>query len=123
MAKKPGRSVLCIGSDAVNLNLRCALLKREGWTVFSSCTGHEGIISFGQEAVDAVVVDLNDDGAEAALITGELKRLRPDIPVVILVPEGRALANGATKQADAVVVKSKEALTLVDALKGLFSEQ
>lgn len=70
-----------------------------------------------------VVVDLDDDGTEAALITGELKRLRPEVPVIILVTDEKALANGATQQASAVVVKSREARSLIEALKELFPAQ
>ena len=117
--KRRGHSVLCIGNDPVNLNLRCSLLKEHGWNVLSSGSGHEGVIRFGQEVVDVVVVDLDDDGTEAALITGELKRLRPEVPVIILVGEVEALANGATQQADRVVVKSQEAHRLIDALKAV----
>ena len=115
--------MLCIGNDPVHLNLRCSLLKEHGWNVLSSGSGHEGVIRFGQEVVDAVVVDLNDDGTEAALITGELKRLRPEVPVIILVTDEKALANGATQQANAVVVKSQEAGMLIGALKALLPAQ
>jgi DNA-binding NarL/FixJ family response regulator len=98
------------------LNLRCSLLKEHGWIVLSSGSGHDGVTQFIQKMVDAVVLDLNDDGSEAALITGELKRLRPGVNVVILVPDEEALAPGATEQADAVILKSQEAVSLVDAL-------
>jgi hypothetical protein len=67
-----------------------------------------------------VVIDLDDDGAEAALITGELKRLRPALPVIILVTDASKLANGATQQANSVVMKSEEARELIGALEGLF---
>jgi CheY-like chemotaxis protein len=100
----------------VALNLRCSLLKEHGWTVQSSGGGHEGILLFQREKVDAVVLDLNDDGAEAALITGSLKRLRPEIPVVMLIGDAGKLAPGATKQADAVVAKAEESARLHDAL-------
>jgi hypothetical protein len=90
----------------VNLNLRCSLLKEHGWNVPSAGSGHEGVIRFGQEKVDAV-------------ITGELKRLRPPVPVIIVVTDARTLVNGATQQANAVDVKAQEALTLIDALKAL----
>jgi DNA-binding NarL/FixJ family response regulator len=69
--------------------------------------------------VDVVVLDFNDDGSESALIASELKRLRPRIPIAILVAEGKPLVHGATQQADAVVVKSEENLRLVDALRRL----
>lgn len=115
---KRGNSVLCIGNDPVNLNLRCSLLKQHGWRVLSSGSGHEGILRFGKGVVNAVVVDLNDDGTEAALIIGELKRLRPEVPV-ILVKEENSLARGATQQASAVVLKSQESVKLISALKAV----
>jgi len=99
--------------------LRCSLLKEHGWNVLSAGSGHEGVIRFSQEQVDAVVLDLDDGGAEAALIAGELKRLRKEVPVIILLTAGKALANGATQQANAVIEKSEEALTLIDALRAL----
>jgi hypothetical protein len=67
--------------------------------------------------VDVVIVDLDGDGSEAALITGERKRLRPEVPVIILVTDEKALANGATQQANAVVLKSQETPSWLGALK------
>lgn len=116
--KRRGKTVLCIGNDPVNLNLRCSLLKEHGWNLLSSGNGHEGVIRFAQEVVDAVVVDLNNDGAESALIVSELKRLRPEIPVILLTTAGSP-AEEATQQADVVIAKSQEASRLVDALKAL----
>jgi CheY-like chemotaxis protein len=119
VTKRRRNSVLCIGNDPVHLNLRCSLLKEHGWNVLSSGSGHEGVIRFSQDIVDVVVVDLNDDGTEAALIAGELKRLRPEVPVILVVTDGKTLAPGATQQADAVVVKAEEAFNLIDALKAV----
>jgi CheY-like chemotaxis protein len=116
--KRRGKTVLCIGNDPVHLNLRCSLLKEHGWNVLSSGSGHEGVIRFGHEVVDAVVVDLNGGGAESALITGELKRLRPEIPVILLTTGGSP-AKEAIQQANVVILKSEEASRLVDALKAL----
>jgi CheY-like chemotaxis protein len=113
------KSVLCIGNNPVPLNLRCTLLKESGWEVFSSGSGHEGVRRFGQESVDAVVIDLNDGGAEAALITGELKRLQPKVPIVLLIDDETKLAPGATKQADATVAKADESRVLLEILSAL----
>jgi CheY-like chemotaxis protein len=116
---RPGMVVLCIGSEAVSLNLRCSLLKQNGWKVLSSRGGHEGVLRFQRERVDAAVIDLDDDGAEAALIIGALKKEKPEIPVVMLVSADQKLAPGATDQADYVLAKSEESSRLNDVLLGL----
>jgi CheY-like chemotaxis protein len=115
--KRRGKTVLCLGNDPVHLNLRCSLLKVHGWNVLSSGSGHEGVIRFSQEEVDAVVVDLNG-GAKSALIMGELKRLRPEIPVILLTTAG-SQAKEAIQQANVVIPKSEGASKLVDTLKAL----
>ena len=116
---KPHRcAVLCIGNDPIHLNLRCSLLTEQDWRVLTAGSGYEGVIRFSQEPVDAVVMDLDGDGAESALITGELKRLRPRVPVIQVV-DGKNLSEGATAQADAVVAKSEESQVLVETLRTL----
>jgi len=122
MTKRRGISILCIGDDPVSLNLRCSLLRQQGWKVISSGSGHEGVFRFSQERVDVVVLDLDRDGAELALIAAELKRQRSQLPIIMLVPEEKALVQGATQQADAVVVKSQESRQLIDALKALLPD-
>jgi DNA-binding response OmpR family regulator len=101
------------------LNLRCSNLRKHGWNVLSSGSGYEGVFEFSRQRVDAVVVDLNGDGAEAALIIGELKRLRPEVPVIMLATDEKLLVPGASQQADAVITKSQEDRSLIDALRVL----
>jgi CheY-like chemotaxis protein len=119
MSGEHGKSVLCIGNEPVSLNFRCAQLRKNGWTVLSSGHGHEGVLRFQREPVDAVVIDLNDTGSEAALIIGALKKQRPDVPIVMLVTDEEKLTPGATNQADAVLRKSEESGRLLDVLSGL----
>lgn len=104
-ARSP-RTVLCIGSEAISLYRRCAFLREHGWRVLSSASGHEGIRRFTSEPAAAVVVDLNGDGTEGALIAGELKRIRPNIPVIILIADGDHLVEGALDNANAVISRS-----------------
>lgn len=96
-------TVLCIGDEAVRLNLRCSFLKEHGWRVLSSGAAHEGILRFSEEKVDATVLDFDTDGSQAALIAGELKRLRPQVPVIVLVPEEKVLPDEAMQSADFVI--------------------
>lgn len=101
-------TVLCIGDEAVRLNLRCSFLKQHGWQVLSSGSAHEGVIRFSKEKVDAAIIDFDGDGAEAALIAGELKRLRPKVPVIILLPEDKVLLADTVQCADVLVPRVDE---------------
>ncbi len=121
MRKQAACRVLCIGSDLVNLNLRCALLKDRGWETASSSNGHEGIFRFANGDIHLVVLDLNRDGAESALIAAELKRQNPRVPIIMLVANQEALVPGATAQADVVVLKSEEEVLLPDRVRQLLN--
>jgi DNA-binding response OmpR family regulator len=101
-------TVLCIGDEAVRLNLRCSFLKQHGWQVLSSGSAHEGVIRFSSEKVDAAIIDFGGDGAEAALIAGEMKRLHPKVPVIMLVPEDNVLPDDTVQCADVLVPCSDE---------------
>lgn len=119
MGKRVAQSVLCIGSDFVNLNLRCTLLNNQGWEAVSCSNGHEGVFRFMQDHIDLVVLDLGKDGTDAALIASELKRLRPRVPIVMLIANKESLVPDATAQADAVVLKSEEEVVLPGCVRGL----
>ena len=62
--ERSARSVLCIGSNAVHLNLRCSLLREHGWNVFSSGSGYEGLVRLGTQAIDLVILDLDNGDVE-----------------------------------------------------------
>jgi DNA-binding response OmpR family regulator len=111
-------TVLCIGDEALRLNLRCSFLKEHGWRVLSSGSAHEGVIRFSKEKVDAAIIDFGGDGAEIALITGELKRLHPKVPVIILVPEDKVLPDDTVQCAD-VIVPCLDETRLLRALESL----
>ena len=119
MRKQSSRCVLCIGSDLVNLNLRCARLKSYGWEAVSCGSGHEGVFRFAQGDIDLVILDLNGDGSESALIAGELKRQRPSVRIIMLVANKETLVPDATALADAVVLKSEEERTLAHCVNQL----
>lgn len=82
--------------------------------------GEEGLVRFGQEPVDLVILGLNDDGVQSALIAGQIKRIWPEVPFIIhhyFVTDRDALMPNATQQADVVVLRSEEDRSLPDALK------
>ena len=102
------RTILCICSDVFSLNRRCGFLREHGWLVLSSTTGHSGIVQFAAELVDVVVLDVDGDGAETAVIAGELKRIKARVPVILLVGESQTLVEGVVECADALVARLDE---------------
>jgi DNA-binding response OmpR family regulator len=113
------RCVLCIGNDPVNLNLRAALLRENGWNVITSGSGHEGVLLFEQLPCQAVILDLNDDGAQAALIASQIKREDSATSIIMIVTNPETLLPGSTDQAKAIVLKSEEHRALPERLKAL----
>ncbi|HLV86513.1 MAG TPA: response regulator [Candidatus Sulfotelmatobacter sp.] len=99
--------LLCIGSDAINLNLRCSRLRDLGWEVYSSFSAQDGLSILEREHIDAVVLDLNDKGVENALAAHHVRQRDPSLPIVMLVWNLDNLAPGATDLADAVLLKSE----------------
>ena len=122
MTNPSGICILCIGSDPINLNLRCSRLKAFGWKVISSGSGYGGLFQFAKVPVDCVVLDLNDRGEESALIAGQLKKQKPSLPVVMLVKSREGLSSGATDQADVVVLKSEEKKALLPHIQQLLNK-
>ena len=54
------------------------------------------------------MLDVDGDGADTAVIAGELKRTKEKVPVIMLVGDGQALVEGALNSADAVVPRLDE---------------
>ncbi|HET9405881.1 MAG TPA: response regulator [Candidatus Sulfotelmatobacter sp.] len=110
--------VLFIGNQPIRLNLTSGFLKQHGWTVLTSGNTHDAIRRFACEHVDIVVLDLNGQGAESVLVASELKRLRPQIPVVVLCSEGRPNPQDASGCADRLV-DAEQPDALLSALRDL----
>ena len=102
------RTVLSICSDIFGQFRRCAFLREHGWLVLGSSSGHGGIVQFAAELVHAIVLDVDGDGAETAVIAGELKRIKARVPVILLVGESQTLVEGVVECADALVARLDE---------------
>ena len=80
-----GRTVLCIEDEENQLAARKMLLESAGFTVLLARNGPEGLAIFRQQpALDAVVVDYYMPGMRGLSVASEMKRLRPNVPVIVL---------------------------------------
>ncbi len=112
------RVILHFCCDPSTLVLREALLTNVGYLVVNSNNGFEAIRWSTSGRVDAVVLDLDRNHAEVRLIAEEIKRLKPEIPAILLT-ETKAVSHGLGELSDAVVTKDSDPEILLQSLTEL----
>jgi CheY-like chemotaxis protein len=119
--RKP--TLLCIDDDPQCLTVRRILFEAFGFQVVTSINPRQGLRLHQTKRFDAAIIDYQMPGMNGAQLSLEMKRLRPDVPVMILsgLPQ---LPVGTRAQFDSFVCKGgpsfklvKEVQKLVDAAK------
>jgi CheY-like chemotaxis protein len=78
------KTVLCAEDDEDQLTARRLVLESSGFLVLPARTGAEALQVFQTHVVDAVILDYWMPGMKGISVAREMKRIRPDIPVVVL---------------------------------------
>jgi DNA-binding response OmpR family regulator len=94
-------TLLCIHRDPAQLSL----LTEHGYELATATTGSDGLRLFMSRAVDAVVLEYHLSLVDGAPLAHEIKRVRPELPIVMVV-DYVELPGDALKSVDALVVKS-----------------
>jgi len=94
-------TLLCIHRDPAQLSL----LKENGYHLATATNGSDGLRLFMSRHVDAVVLEYQLGLLEGTAIANEIKQVRPDVPIVMLV-DHLELPASALNSVDALVVKS-----------------
>jgi len=102
--QKKTHTILHFCCDDTVLLLRARLLRSWGYRVLSSSNGFETMELCAREPVDAVVLDLDRNRAEVALIAREIKQRRPQVPTIVLT-EVPAPVEGVRELVDVLVPK------------------
>jgi DNA-binding response OmpR family regulator len=76
-----------------------------GYQLENATTGSEGLRLFMSRPVDAVVLEYHLGLTDGATIADEIKRVRPEVPIVMVVDHVE-LPVDALKSVDALVVNS-----------------
>ncbi len=97
------------------------MLKEHGFEVFHALDGPEGLDQFKNNAPALVVLDLNLPGIPGLELFGEIKKLRPEVPVIMLTCRGEEADRvlGLEMGADDYMAKPFSARELVARIKGL----
>lgn len=76
--------ILCIDDEALGLQIRRIVLERAGYHVTTATDGPSGLKIFSNERVDVVVLDYFMPGMNGGAVALEMRRLRPEVPILLL---------------------------------------
>jgi len=76
--------ILCIDDEATGLMVRKILLESQGYEVLTASSGPEGLELFVAHPIEAVVLDYSMPGMNGGQVAAELKRLNPNIKILLL---------------------------------------
>jgi len=76
--------ILCIDDELTGLTARRLLLSIAGYAVLTATSGKYALNLFGCNRIDLVITDHLLPDITGAELTSEMKRLKPEIPIVLL---------------------------------------
>jgi CheY-like chemotaxis protein len=89
-------TVLCVDDEELQLKVRRMLFESAGYTVLEARDATAALNKFQAEHVDAVVMDYSLFGENGNSIAEQMKRLSPEIPIIML----SGFAQGENASAD-----------------------
>jgi len=99
--------ILLVDDNANGLSARKTVLEEVGHKITAASSGADALDSFGQQKYDLVVTDYKMPRMDGLELIGRLRKLAPDVPIVLLSGYVDALGlNEETTGADAVIQKS-----------------
>jgi DNA-binding NtrC family response regulator len=122
MSNHPGRkTILCIDDDYSMLGYQRALLERRGFTVLTAASARQGLQIAVACAVAAVIVDYHMPDMNGHELATEMKRLRPQVPIV-MVSSDEGIAEHVLKVVDAFVSKNEAPSRLLPVITRICGE-
>jgi CheY-like chemotaxis protein len=76
--------ILCIDDESLGLQIRKAVLEREGYRVLTALDGSSGLNLFTDEPVDGVILDYFMPGMDGGQVAVAMRRQRPEVPILLL---------------------------------------
>jgi CheY-like chemotaxis protein len=76
--------ILCVDDELIGLRVRKVLLERAGYRVLTALDGASGLRLFESEPVEAVVLDYSMPGMHGGEVAGQMRRIKPEIPILLL---------------------------------------
>ena len=117
----PRATVLCVDDDPKHLIQCQSFLRNRGYHALITSNEHKGLALLATLPIDAVVLHLQGPAANGEALATKMKKLRPRVPVVVLVPRDRLREK--SRSADTVVPDTESMDKLQEALHGLLNSR
>jgi CheY-like chemotaxis protein len=111
--------ILCIEDDAAILSYEKALLERSGYSVMTAASAQRGLGLVPMYEFDAVLLDYEMPGMNGCDVAAEMKRVRPELAVILL--SGSEVPTYALALVDAFIPKLEASRALLPAIAALCS--
>ncbi|QNI33191.1 response regulator [Alloacidobacterium dinghuense] len=87
--------ILCVDDEPIALLIRQRVLEKAGYEVIPASSVNQALEILDTRLIDLVLTDFLMPGKTGAELAGEVKRRKPDIPVVMIsgvheIPDGLA---------------------------------
>jgi CheY-like chemotaxis protein len=106
MPKPNCQTILCIDDNDSMLEYQRALFERRGFAVLTADSARQGLRLAATCPVAAVIVDYHMPEMNGYEVASEIKRLRPQVPIV-MVSSDSEIAEYALSVVDAFVAKDE----------------
>ena len=107
--------VLSVDDEPGILKTRQMLLEYEGYEVHSAVDGEKALELFAANPIDLVLLDYFMPGIDGGKVALEMKRLRPEIPIIMVSASPMAITVKAC--VDCIVPKGEGPLVLFKRMK------
>lgn len=114
----PKPLILCIDDEELGLRVRQIVLERAGYRVAAAPDGPLGLSIFAKERVDLVVLDYSMPGMHGGAVAEEMRRLRPEVPIILLSAYVN-LPPEVTRTVDCTVLKGDGPEVLLTQIRSL----
>ena len=122
MSNRPTpKTIVCIDDDDGMLGYQKALLERRGYKVLTAASARQGLQIAGLCVVAAVIVDYHMPEMNGHEVATEIKRLKPQVPVV-MVSSDDEIPEHALNVVDAFVSKNDAPSRLLPVISQICGE-
>jgi two-component system response regulator CpxR len=91
-------TILCVDDEQMALSVRIMVLESAGYVVLTATNASQGLEAFRAHPVDLVITDHLMSEATGSELAQELRRLDPNLPVIIL--SGGPILGGVREPPD-----------------------